>query len=271
MALRAGEDFIPDFYGFIYITKNKINGKRYIGQKRFDRKSYNYLGSGTLLLKAINKYGKESFERKDVLYCETREELNHYEKLFIEEYNAPNSESFYNIANGGEGGRGEYLIKDEIICINNGMIFKNIAYAALWAGCTKKTVIRSFNYANKMLEDSYVVFRKYKFHKIIKYCRFCGENFVSSNGMQKTCHICKKYYDSNKEARQRYDNRIENKRLSHHSRYEVVEVEGFKIRKGNLGNSKSCRQCGVLTPKNKTLCKDCIKKNTRPTINIKED
>ena len=43
---------IFDPYGFIYITTNMGNGKRYIGQKIFNRSWKKYLGSGTRFLKA---------------------------------------------------------------------------------------------------------------------------------------------------------------------------------------------------------------------------
>lgn len=51
-----GETKNNNFYGFIYITTNLINGKKYIGQK----KGYNdtYLGSGKILKLAIKKYGR---------------------------------------------------------------------------------------------------------------------------------------------------------------------------------------------------------------------
>ena len=44
-------------YGFIYITTNLINGKRYIGQKKYDKEGTwkNYLGSGTYLKRALEK------------------------------------------------------------------------------------------------------------------------------------------------------------------------------------------------------------------------
>lgn len=55
-------------YGFIYITTNHINGKQYIGQRKYDKKEKwkNYLGSGIILTRAIEKYGKENFSKKSL-------------------------------------------------------------------------------------------------------------------------------------------------------------------------------------------------------------
>lgn len=91
-------------YGFIYITTNMINGKRYIGQRKFNKNWETYLGSGILLKKAIKKYGKENFCRDIVAIAETREELNLLEQEWIIEYDAVNSDNYYNITYGGEGG-----------------------------------------------------------------------------------------------------------------------------------------------------------------------
>lgn len=49
--------------GFIYITTNKINNKKYIGKKKMKINAMTYLGSGKRLLKVIGKYGIENFER----------------------------------------------------------------------------------------------------------------------------------------------------------------------------------------------------------------
>lgn len=91
-------------YGFIYITTNMINGKRYIGQKMFREKWKGYLGSGIHLKRAIKKYGRENFVRNIVEIAYSKEDLDRLEKEWINNYNAVENDDFYNIAEGGEGG-----------------------------------------------------------------------------------------------------------------------------------------------------------------------
>ena len=92
-------------YGFVYITENLINGKRYIGQRKYrnDASDDEYLGSGKLISLAIEKYGPENFQRTILKECETREELNESERQFIKDFNAVDDPMFYNLATGGEG------------------------------------------------------------------------------------------------------------------------------------------------------------------------
>ena len=92
------------YFGYIYETINMINGRKYIGKKKSSTFDNHYLGSGILLKKAIEKYGRENFKTTILKWCETREELNESERLFIEKNNAYKSNDFYNIAAGGEGG-----------------------------------------------------------------------------------------------------------------------------------------------------------------------
>ena len=48
---------VKDPYGFIYITTNLIDGKRYLGQRKFYGNWQEYLGSGAAFKQAIDKYG----------------------------------------------------------------------------------------------------------------------------------------------------------------------------------------------------------------------
>lgn len=93
-----------EFYGFVYMTTNLINGKRYIGQRKYYGDHEEYLGSGNLIRAAIEKYGKDNFSRVVLAQCKTRQELNEQEKYWIAYYDAVRSCDFYNIAMGGEGG-----------------------------------------------------------------------------------------------------------------------------------------------------------------------
>ena len=91
-------------YGFTYITVNSINGKKYIGQKRYTKGWESYLGSGTYLKRAINKYGEENFSKEIIDVAYSREELNLLEIKLIDSYNACTNKDYYNIALGGNGG-----------------------------------------------------------------------------------------------------------------------------------------------------------------------
>lgn len=92
-------------YGFIYITTNLINGKKYIGKKLFIKGRWNtYLGSGTYLKKAIKKYGKDNFVKEIVAIAYSKEELDKLEIEFINIHNAVESKDYYNITYGGDLG-----------------------------------------------------------------------------------------------------------------------------------------------------------------------
>lgn len=86
---------------YIYKTTNKVNGKYYIGKhKGFIEDSY--LGSGILIRQAIEKYGKNNFEKEELVFCRTEEEANYWETRIIS-LNIKNPDC-YNLAPGGEGG-----------------------------------------------------------------------------------------------------------------------------------------------------------------------
>ena len=87
---------------FIYLTTNLINGKKYIG-KHFGYPNDNYLGSGKILQRAINKYGKQNFHREILDFSATEEENCEKEKYYIALFDACHNNLFYNIHEGGSG------------------------------------------------------------------------------------------------------------------------------------------------------------------------
>ncbi|MBO3398412.1 hypothetical protein JJB71_12765 [Clostridium perfringens] len=93
-----------DKFGYIYLTTNIINNKKYIGKKQSKTFISSYKGSGVILKKAIEKYGKENFKVKVLEWCDSIKDLNFAEKKWIKNLNAVYDKSFYNIAQGGDGG-----------------------------------------------------------------------------------------------------------------------------------------------------------------------
>lgn len=93
-------------FGYIYITTNSVNGKKYIGQKKSDKfLGESYLGSGKILRKAINKYGIENFKVELIEeVIGDKNSLNEREMFWISYYNAVESDMFYNIHPDGSGG-----------------------------------------------------------------------------------------------------------------------------------------------------------------------
>ena len=83
--------------GFIYVTTNNVNGKKYVG-KSTKPESEEYLGSGKALILAVKKYGKENFTREIIANAFTRADLYDLETHFITEFNASKSQRWYNIA-----------------------------------------------------------------------------------------------------------------------------------------------------------------------------
>jgi hypothetical protein len=86
---------------YIYKTKNKINGKIYIGKSKYNNSEY--LGSGLKLKHAIKKYGKVNFEKTIIEECDDTD-LSNREIFWINFYNSVDHTIGYNISKGGQGG-----------------------------------------------------------------------------------------------------------------------------------------------------------------------
>lgn len=83
---------------------------RYLGQRKVPKgktpETDSYLGSGTNLLKAIKKYGKEHFSKEIIHICTTQSEADTLEIIEIEVRSIlKRKDKWYNIASGGQYGR----------------------------------------------------------------------------------------------------------------------------------------------------------------------
>lgn len=103
---------IRDPYGFIYITTNLVNGKRYLGLKCFNEKWKDYLGSGIILKQAVDKYGPENFSRNIIDIAYSKEELKQKEYEYSVFFDVVESDDWYNIVYGGGATLG-YHFTDE--------------------------------------------------------------------------------------------------------------------------------------------------------------
>lgn len=96
----------------VYMLKNKINGKIYVGEtKRALEVRVNEHIKGVIdscIHRAIAKYGIENFEVAVLEECDSIEELKEREIFWIRELNSkvPNG---YNLTDGGDGGLGHVV------------------------------------------------------------------------------------------------------------------------------------------------------------------
>lgn len=228
-------------YGFIYITTNNINGKRYIGQRKYDKqgKWKEYLGSGINITRAIKKYGSENFSKEIIEECKSKKELNEKEIFWIEFYNAVESNEFYNIARGGDGGvtvKGEkhhlskivyqYELETGLLCgewenAQRASEKLNICVSDIHASCNgKKGVKRAGNY----------MWRYYKVDKICPYVRE-GVSKIPILQLDKDFNIIKRYnnisyIDSKQYNKEKVTNCCRRKiQYSHKNYYWVYEKD----------------------------------------------
>jgi len=93
-------------YNFIYLTKNLLNDHLYVGFHSTNNLNDGYLGSGILLNKKIEEYGRENFS------SEILEEINPIEWREKEKFWIENNKSHvqfgqgYNLTFGGDGASG---------------------------------------------------------------------------------------------------------------------------------------------------------------------
>ena len=145
----------------IYKTTNLVNGKIYIGQDKNNNPKY--IGSGDLIKKAIEKYGKDNFKKEILIICDNQIDLDEYERFFIKEFDSTNKLTGYNISIGGRNGttlnrKMSEKTKKQMSNSRNGIIFtkehkKNLSNAHVGKKISDET-------KRKMSESQKLVNRK---------------------------------------------------------------------------------------------------------------
>ena len=100
-------------YYYLYKITNLINNKYYYGVHSTDDINDGYMGSGSLIKKAIKKYGKVNFKKEILEYFNDKEQMYQREAEIINE-TVINDKACYNFKLGGEGGTSGYIpVKDK--------------------------------------------------------------------------------------------------------------------------------------------------------------
>lgn len=108
-----------DLY-YIYLVTNNINGKNYVGQKKFcplktritTPLTDGYFGSGKYIVRAEQKYGINNFSKEILAICYNPDICNILEIQYIKMYREM-GKAEYNIAEGGHADSRKYLNQEE--------------------------------------------------------------------------------------------------------------------------------------------------------------
>ena len=115
MWLYEDKEFVldGDWYGFVYLIENLLNGRKYIGRKYLTKAGYktvkgkrkkirvesdwdDYYGSSSALKEDIDQYGKDNFRRTILRLCKSRGECNYFETKYIFDHDEILDPNFYN-------------------------------------------------------------------------------------------------------------------------------------------------------------------------------
>ena len=160
--------------GIIYIIKNRLNDKVYIGQTTTDIKTrFNqHCKNSTLksrhykLYNAIKKYGKEKFYIEILEQGVDINKLDEREIYYIEKYNS--YLKGYNSTKGGDGRviNKEYDEKEIVALYNNGYLLKQIGQIYNVSDATMSRVLNKLNVKTRHDGNKYESFNVEEFKKM---------------------------------------------------------------------------------------------------------
>lgn len=91
-------------HGYLYLTTNMINGRKYLGLKKgcYDPA---YIGSGSVLNRAIRRYGNENFSLEILGEFHNEHDLKTAFEAYTHQFRAKERNSQYSLAAGGGGSK----------------------------------------------------------------------------------------------------------------------------------------------------------------------
>ena len=129
----------------IYLHRNLINGKLYIGQtntsilRRSHQDGSGYKGC-SYFWNAIQKYGWDNFSHAELEECDNEEEADAREKYWINFFNTTNPKYGYNIMKGGKTAKNEVMHSVGVYCKETHQYFNSLSDAAEWAGLQRTSM-----------------------------------------------------------------------------------------------------------------------------------
>lgn len=97
-----------EIFGLVYIAKNPVNNKCYIGtttqalsKRRKEHKWHMKSNSHLPLVKAFIKHGFDNFTWKTIDTAVSRKQLNELEIMYIKKHDSTNRQNGYNVQLGG--------------------------------------------------------------------------------------------------------------------------------------------------------------------------
>lgn len=91
-------------HGYLYLTTNIVNGRKYLGMKKgcYDLA---YVGSGSVLNRAIRRYGRDNFSLEVLGEYHSDDDLKSALELYTQQFRAKDRNSQYSLAAGGGGAK----------------------------------------------------------------------------------------------------------------------------------------------------------------------
>lgn len=218
----------------VYKVTNLINGKVYVGQTNGNNKYY--LGSGSIILKAIKKYGRENFKKEILEECSTQQQLDDREIFWISFYKS--NEIGYNIMEGGNGG--VHSVETKIKMSIKHMGVKNNFYKKTHTDETKKILSEKMKERLKNKENHPIYGKKFSEETKKKMSDKRKNKQTGKNNPM----YGKSVYDvwllkfGKEEANKKYEKFVEKMRNIGRKRTQSEETK-TKIRNSNLGRKLS--------------------------------